>query len=111
MELEKKKILEKVRFLREQNGFSQEYMAEEMKITQSKYARFERGSTKTDLDLLFDFCKALNMTFEEFVLYPKKVGVEKNEVMASVVINLKNDKKEKLLELIFGDNNLEVLNQ
>lgn len=109
MKTEKFKILEKVRLLREQKGFSQEYVAEEMNVTQSKYARFERGSTKTDLDMLIDFCRALNMTFEEFILYPKKANPETNEVMASVVINLKNDKKEKLLELIFGDNNLEIL--
>jgi transcriptional regulator with XRE-family HTH domain len=30
-------------------GYSQDYMAELINITQSAYARFERGTTKTDL--------------------------------------------------------------
>lgn len=111
MKSEKEKILEKVRFLRESKGFSQEYMAEEMHITQSKYARFERGTTKTDLDMLVDFCKVLKMSLEDFILYPKSSITDKDEITASVVINLKEDKKTKLLELIFGDANLEILKE
>ena len=42
----KKKILENVRIFREKANFSQEYLAEKMKISQPKYARFERGATK-----------------------------------------------------------------
>lgn len=109
---EKKKILKQVRIIRENNNLSQELIAEKMNITQSKYARFERGETKTDLDTLVDFCNAIGVSLKEFIIYPDKLDKNDNEepIKAILHIELKSDKKEQILKLVFGDNNLEILN-
>ncbi|MCL2041454.1 MAG: helix-turn-helix domain-containing protein [Bacteroidales bacterium] len=110
----KEKILKNVRMFREQANLSQEQLADEMKITQSKYARFECGKSKTDLEVLLSFCKTLNKSLLEVITYPEiYVNVSdvynyKEEDRVSVAIELKKDKREEVLKLIFGDNNLEV---
>ncbi|WP_310555028.1 helix-turn-helix transcriptional regulator [Flavobacterium sp.] len=110
---QKKIILKQVRIIRENNNLSQELIAEKMNITQSKYARFERGETKTDLDTLVDFCKVIGISFKEFIIYPDKLGKNDNEepIKAILQIELKSDKKEQILKLVFGENNLEILNR
>lgn len=45
----------KIKAIREKKGFSQELMAEKMKISQSAYARFELSKTKIDLKRLESF--------------------------------------------------------
>lgn len=112
MELEIKEILKKVRQLRDIHKYSQEQIAEKMNITQSKYARFERGSVKTDLDTLVDFCKVLKISLKEFFIYPDTLSKNTDEpIKATLVIELKKEKKEQVLKLVFGENNLEILNK
>jgi transcriptional regulator with XRE-family HTH domain len=108
---ERVEILEKIKEFRDKNGFSQEQMADKMNITQSKYARFESGRTKTDLDTLELFCNQLEMTLKEFFIYPDNINIEVEEIKAILQIELKRDKKEQVLKLVFGDNNLEILNK
>ncbi|MEM9023557.1 MAG: helix-turn-helix transcriptional regulator [Bacteroidota bacterium] len=45
-------ILKNIRSLRELRGYSQEYMAESLGITQSSYARFENEPKKIDFRLI-----------------------------------------------------------
>ncbi|MBR6333717.1 MAG: helix-turn-helix transcriptional regulator [Bacteroidales bacterium] len=111
----KKKILENVRIFREKANFSQEYLAEKMKISQPKYARFERGATKTDLDMLILFCDTIGISLMDLITYPDKyVNIDKisdpeDKVLLS--IEIKKDKKDQIMRLVFGDNNLEIFNK
>ena len=111
MNMQKKIILENVRIIRESSNLSQELIAEKMNITQSKYARFERGNTKTDLDMLIDFCNVVGVSFNELIIYPEKVMNSKAEeaIKAVLQIEIKHEKKEQILRLVFGDHNLEIL--
>ena len=67
-----KKILKNIKILRESKGYSQDYMAELIEITQSAYARFERGATKTDLKTVSLVSKALEMSIIDVITYPEK---------------------------------------
>ena len=113
----KSKILENVRIFREKANLSQDMVADRMNITQSKYARFERGATKTDLDILLSFCSVVNKSLIEIITYPdtyinvSNIAALKEEDRVSLTIELKKDKKEQVLKLIFGDNNLEIFNR
>ena len=112
-----KKILENVRTHREKAGLSQDLVADRMNITQSKYARFERGATKTDLETLLSFCNAINKSLLEVITYPhtyidvSDIGGYKEEDKVALTIELKRDKREQILKLVFGDNNLEIFNK
>ena len=57
----------------------------------------------------------LGISVIDLITYPKKY-VEKNSseeepVEAILQIKLKRDKKEQVLKLVFGDNNIEILNK
>ena len=88
-----------------------------MNVTQSCYARFEGGKSKTDLKLLLDFCKVTNNSLVEVITYPDTyvnvydICKYKDEDRVSLTIELKKDKREQVLKLVFGDNNLEIFNK
>lgn len=56
-----KTIGENIRKHREIRGYSQEYMARELNITQSSYAKLENNSTKMTLERLLDISKLLEV--------------------------------------------------
>lgn len=108
-------ILKNIAILRKNHNKSQDEMAELMDTTQSKYARFENGASKTDLKMLLKFSEVLNIDIIDIIKYPYKYvrqGTETpNEIKAILTIELKKEKRDKVLELIFGDKNLEILNK
>lgn len=68
-----KTILANIRTLREKRNFSQEALADLMNITQSQYARFERGATKTDLETLISFSEAIGISLVDLITYPDRL--------------------------------------
>lgn len=56
------KLGEKIRILRESQGYSQEYIAKLLKISSSAYARMERGETTMDIARLQDIAKIFHFT-------------------------------------------------
>ena len=114
-----KNIIENIRTLRESKGYSQEYIAELMGITQSSYARFERGATKTDLKMIALIAKTLEMSLIDVITHPEKyVNIKEisKEIATSepeviVQIKVRGAKREQILKTTFGDNELDFLNQ
>lgn len=66
---------EKVRKVRELKGFSQEYVAQQLKISQKAYSDMERGKTKLDFGRVEQIAEALEIdpmviiTFDEKALF------------------------------------------
>ncbi len=58
---------EKIRQLREQNHWSQEDMAEKMEMSQSGYARIERGETKLHIDKLKQIAQIFKIVLLELI--------------------------------------------
>lgn len=54
-------ISKNIRKYRELKGYSQEYMAHELDITQASYAKMENNTTKINVDRLFAIAKILEM--------------------------------------------------
>lgn len=102
-----KQILKNVKNLRELEGWSQEDVAEKLSVSQSAYARFENGKTKTDLELLVKFATLVNMPLIDVITYPVKYapadGDEMDTVEAFVQIRIKGSSKVKLLKELVGD--------
>lgn len=112
MSNQRKKVLETVKIIRESKNYSQERMADLMGISQSAYARFESGRSKTDLETLELFANYFDKSLLELFFYPEELPNGANtELKAQLIIELKEDKKEQVLKLVFGDNNLEILNK
>lgn len=113
----KKQVLSNIRKVRESKNLSQERVAELMKISQAQYARFERGATKTDLNTLINFCDSVTIGLIELITYPEKyininrINQEQEPLEAILQIKLSRDKKDQVLKIVFGQNNLEILNK
>lgn len=56
-----------IRKYRELKGYSQEYMAHELDITQSSYAKLENDSTKITVERLFSIAQLLEMEMTELL--------------------------------------------
>ncbi|MCL4482213.1 MAG: helix-turn-helix transcriptional regulator [Bacteroidetes bacterium] len=112
-----RKINEQLKFIRETKGLSQEELAEKVHKSQSAYARIEKGKTKTDFDTLTDFADFFELSVIDVITYPEKWGplgiAQAEEEIAKVVlqIELKKEKKDQVMKLVFGDNNIEILNK
>ena len=113
-------LLRNIRAIRESRGISQEQMADLMNISQSQYARFERGATKTDLETVFKLCEALNFRIIDLITYPKifidseiisLLKPNTNEIKTTLQIELGAEKKEQVLKLVLGEKYLEIFNK
>jgi len=104
-------VLKNIRLIREKEEMSQDAVAEKMNITQSAYARFERGATKTDLATLYSFSNVMGMSVFDVIAYPKKMIIEDEDVSIEAILQLKltKAKKDEVLKMVFGDNNFEIL--
>ena len=112
-----RKINEQFKTIREISGLSQEDLAEKMNKSQSAYARIELGVTKIDFETLKDFSSAVGLTEIDVITYPEKwapIGssIEDGEEAKVVLqIELKKEKKDQVMKLVFGENILEILNK
>jgi transcriptional regulator with XRE-family HTH domain len=111
-----KNILENIRILRETKGYSQEYMAALIKVTQPTYARFERGATKTDLKMLSLIAQALEMNLIDVITYPeqyvnikeisKEISTSEPEVMLQIKVT--GEQKNQILKTAFEGGKFEI---
>ena len=110
-------IIENIRILRESKGYSQDYMAELMSITQSAYARFERGATKTDLKIVSLIAQVLDINIIDIITYPEKYVNIKDvpkEIITSepeiiLQIKIKGDKRNQILKTALENSELDIL--
>ncbi|KQS52793.1 MAG: XRE family transcriptional regulator [Flavobacteriaceae bacterium] len=61
------KVLNRIKLERFKNGFSQEFVANELKISQSFYSRVESGKNSLTLDLLLKLAALFGIPPEELL--------------------------------------------
>jgi transcriptional regulator with XRE-family HTH domain len=59
----KKNISENIRFIRESLGYSQEYIASKLQLTQQAYSNIEKNPEKTTLKKLKEIARVLDVDF------------------------------------------------
>lgn len=60
-------IVKKIRQYREALNYTQEFIAHKLSISQPAYAKLEKGTTRMDLERLFQISNILNIGFEELL--------------------------------------------
>lgn len=118
--MEKKKnlysdlIKSNIRKIMNDKGLTQSAIATILGVTESQISKILNGSAKLTLDHLSDFASCLSVSEIDILVYPKTY-IEKNKeddpVKAILQIELQAHKKDQVMKLIFGDNNLEILNK
>lgn len=121
-------IYEKISTIRAIKGIKQDIMADALNVTQGAYSNLEAGKSKLTYEALEKISEAFKMSVIDIITYPK-VYIDKdscpaavvnesvvnnedhNEMKAILQLELKKDKKDQVLKIIFGDNDLEILNK
>jgi transcriptional regulator with XRE-family HTH domain len=101
--------------LRKKHRVSQEVIADALKVDTSVISNIEKGKRELKVSELEVIAKALGVDVLYLITYPhvyeKKDENIKEPVEAVLQIKLQSDKKEQVLRLVFGENNLEILNK
>lgn len=93
-------VNEKVRFLREAQGWSQEEMAEKVGLSVHGYAKIERGETQLNIPRLRQICEVLNYDLLELMTLGEKNVVYFQESGNNHSINIINPTSENLVSEI-----------
>ena len=97
-------IAKNIKKYRELKGFSQEYMAHQLSVNQSTYAKMENSSTKITIDKLFSVAKLLEADVSEILDLKNQTiynqDLKDNSVGHQQVENLYQENKEVYQELL-----------
>ena len=113
MGVTEEQILGNIIAIRNKKGFSQDYMATKIGLKQSGYGLIERGDRRLQISTLLQIALAFEMHVVDIILYPHQfIATDSEEdVKATLTVELKKEKKDQVLRLVFGENNLEILNK
>lgn len=84
-------------------------------MSQSDLSKRLKGSTKFSLSDVSKIANALSIREIDIITYPdiyvRKEEATSEPIEAILQIKLQRDKKDQVLKLIFGDNDIEILNK
>lgn len=61
------RVCAKIKLLRLEKNFTQDYLADQLNISQSYYARFENGKKEMSIKMLFEILEILEVDIVSFV--------------------------------------------
>lgn len=61
------RVCTKIKILRLEKNFTQDYLAEQLNISQSYYAKIENGKKEMSIKMFFDVLKVLEVDIVSFV--------------------------------------------
>ena len=97
-------IAKNIKKYRELKGFSQEYMAHQLSVNQSTYAKMENNSTKITIDKLFSVAKLLETDVSDLLNEEKSTiynqDLKDNAIGHQQIENLHQENKEVYQELL-----------
>lgn len=108
-------IYEAIRELRLQKQINQQVIADALNLDVAVVSNIEKGKRELRVKELEIISKALDVPVIDLFTYPDKYikVTQKDEepIEAVLQIKLRKDKKDQVLRLVFGDNNIEILNK
>ena len=108
-------IIKNIREIRAQKGFNQTVIAEALHVDTAVVSNIENGKRELKVSELEKIAIALRTSVLDLITYPKTyveaTSIVPEPVEAILQIRLRKDKREQVLKLVFGENNLEILNK
>jgi len=108
-------IVKNIIKIRKENGISQEFIANALGVDTAVISNIENGKRELKVKELEIIARSLGVDVLYLLTYPH-VFIKKeskdidNQLDAIIQIRFNGEKREKILKLIFGDNDLELLN-
>lgn len=97
--------------------FTQAAMADMMDMSPSQFSKVIKGTIHLSLSQVSKLATALSMREIDLITYPDRYhkveeGTKGDEPVEAVLqIKLRREKREQVLKLVFGDNDIEILNR
>ena len=109
-------VVENLRKIMRDRKLTQATMAQYAQTTPSQFSKILNGSVQISIWQLSNIATALDMREIDIYTYPHKfIDPQElqrdNSVKATLSIELSADKKDQVLKLVFGENNLEIFNK
>lgn len=108
-------VVENIKQIRLSKGINQQVIADALNVDVAVISNLEKGKRELKVSELEVIAKSLEVSVLDLFTYPKKYveaeGGEEEPIEAILQIKLRKDKKEQVLKLVFGENNLEILNK
>lgn len=115
IDMEEEKLIQNIVKIRNSKGFTKRSMAEALNINEASYGRIENGKISLSYRQLAQIARCFDMSVIDVISYPYKYvksdAASDEPVEAILQIKLKKDKKDQVLRLVFGENNIEILNK
>lgn len=109
------KICQNIRKILNVRKLSQSYISQNSDYSAGQVSKILTGRQYMTVDDLSKFAKALSVREIDLLTYPDRYFIrddsDKEPVEAVLQIKLKKDKKDQVLKLVFGENNIEILNK
>ncbi|MEN9611143.1 MAG: hypothetical protein RLZZ628_1957 [Bacteroidota bacterium] len=101
----------KIKKIRELRNYTQEYMAEQLKISQEGYSKIEANRTKVSLERVEQIAKILKVDFYDLLSFDEKVvfnNVFHHQQDNNIVVGQQNDATKDLYERLFQELKLQI---
>lgn len=109
------KLIENLAKIMRERRLTQATMADYAGIDPSQFSKVLKGSTILSIPQFSNIATHLAMSEIDIITYPEKyrpLTVQESEPIEAVLqIKLKKEKKDQVLKLVFGENNIEILNK
>lgn len=108
-------VVERLRNLLKDRGLKQNSLIDAMDRDESSVSKVFNGKAKLSLDQLANIASFLDVSVVDILTYPeryervKEASEEPAEVF--VQLKLKKEKKDQVLKLLYGENNIEIFNK
>lgn len=105
-------ILENIDTIRRNKGYSQEYLAMRIGMKQAGFSLIMSGERELKYNTLLQIANALQMSVIDVITFPDKYVMAKgNGTLTEAVLQIKldSDKKDQILNIVFGEQIAELL--
>lgn len=103
-----------IKILKDRN-LTQSSLAKMLDTTESQISKKLKGDVKLTLDEVSKIATGLSIREIDIITYPEKyeqIGTLPSEPVEAILqIRLAREKKDQVLKLVFGENNIEILNK
>lgn len=106
--------------IRNDRGLTQAALAQALNVDYSTYSKLESGGTKLTVERLEEIASFFKMDMVDILTYPQKyvseselpeTALQKRKPKILVQIEIDEDKKEQVLNVLFGENNMNIFNK
>lgn len=108
-------IAKNIREIRLQKSINQQDIADALHVDDAVVSNIERGKRELKVSELEIISNVLGVSVVDLITYPKKYvesDMVNDEPMEAILqVRLRKDKKDQVLKLVFGENNIEILNR